>query len=101
VQTLGGALFVSVAQNVFSNKLTEGLAKYAPTVDPKLVLSVGATAIQHSIDKAVLPGVTMAYNSGLTQAYLVATIMACFTIIGSLSIEWKSVKGKKIEMGAA
>jgi hypothetical protein len=98
---LGGALFVSVAQNVFSNKLAQGLAKYAPTVDPKIVLNTGATSIQHSIDPAVLSGVTMAYNDGLTQAYLVATIMACFTIIGSLTIEWKSVKGKKIEMGAA
>ncbi|TVY38445.1 Aspyridones efflux protein [Lachnellula occidentalis] len=101
VQTLGGALFVSIGQNVFANKLVEGLAKYAPTVDPALVLSTGATSIQKSIDPSVLPGVTMAYNSGLTEAYLVATIMASFTIIGSLAIEWKSVKGKKIEMGAA
>ena len=94
-------MFVSVGQNVFANKLTEGLAKYAPTVDPKVVLSTGATSIQHSIDPAVLPGVTMAYNAGLTEAYLVAAIMASFTIIGSVAIEWKSVKGKKIEMGAA
>ncbi|TVY52678.1 Aspyridones efflux protein [Lachnellula cervina] len=101
LQTLGGALFVSIGQNVFANKLVEGLAKYAPSVDSNLVLSTGATSIQKSIDPAVLPGVTMAYNSGLTEAYLVATIMATFTIIGSLSIEWKSVKGKNIEMGAA
>ncbi|KAH6666631.1 putative HC-toxin efflux carrier [Halenospora varia] len=101
VQTLGGALFVSVGQNVFTNKLSEGLAKYAPTVDPKIVLSTGATSIQKSIDKALLPGVTLAYNNALTQAFLVAAIMATATIIGSAAIEWKSVKGKKIEMGAA
>jgi len=101
VQTLGGALFVSIGENVFSNKLVLGLAKYAPNIDPKIVLSTGATAIQKTIDKADLPGVTMAYNSALTHAFLVAAIMAALTAIGSGFVEWKSVKGKKIEMGAA
>jgi hypothetical protein len=32
---------------------------------------------------------------------LVSAIMAVLTLIGSAAIEWKSVKGKKIEMGAA
>jgi hypothetical protein len=31
----------------------------------------------------------------------VAAIMAAFTFVGSAAIEWKSVKGKKIEVGAA
>lgn len=100
-QTLGGALFVSVGQNVFTNKLVQGLAQYAPTLDPKVVLSIGATSLQSTLDKAQLPGVIMAYNEALTKAFLVAAIMAASTIIGSVVIEWKSVKGKKIEMAAA
>jgi hypothetical protein len=32
---------------------------------------------------------------------LVAAIMAAFTFVGAAAIEWKSVKGKKIEMAAA
>ncbi|RDL36683.1 MFS general substrate transporter [Venustampulla echinocandica] len=99
-QTLGGALFVSAGQNVFTNKLAENLAKYAPTLDPKIVLVTGATSIQSAIDKSYLPGVTLSYNNALTQAFLVATVMACMTIVGSAAIEWKSVKGKKIEMAA-
>ncbi|KAE9381430.1 putative HC-toxin efflux carrier [Stipitochalara longipes BDJ] len=101
VQTLGGALFVSVGQNVFTNKLVTDLAKYAPSIDPKIVLSTGATSIQQTIAKSALPGVTLAYNNALTHAFLVAAIMAAFTFIGSASIEWRSVKGKKIEVGAA
>jgi MFS family permease len=107
VQTLGGALFVSIGQSVFTNKLNSGLKEYVPGLDPTVVLQTGATSIQKTIDKAYLPGVTLAYNNALTDAYLVATTMAALTIIGSLSIEWKSVKGKKtvegkkIEMGAA
>lgn len=101
LQTLGGALFVSVGQNIFSNKLVVGLKRYAPGIDPSIVLRTGATSIQQTIDKADLPGVTLAYNNALTQTFLVAAVMAALTIVGSLSIEWKSVKGKKIEMGAA
>ena len=101
LQTLGGALFVSIGENIFTNKLVENLAKYAPSIDPKIVLSTGATSIQHTIDKAELPGVTLAYNNALVQSFLVAAIMAALTILGSLSIEWKSVKGKKVEVAAA
>ncbi|RFU35223.1 hypothetical protein B7463_g1134, partial [Scytalidium lignicola] len=101
MQTLGGALFVSVGQNVFENKLLQGLAEYVPTLDPNVVLSTGATSIQHSIDKQYLPGVTLAYNDALTKTFVVGTAMAALSLIGALTIEWRSVKGKNIEMAAA
>jgi hypothetical protein len=98
---LGGALFVSIGQNIFSNKLAAGLAEYVPTLDPNIVLSTGATSIQQTIEKQYLPGVTLAYNNALTRTFLVAAVMAALTLIGSATIEWKSMKGKKIEMAAA
>jgi hypothetical protein len=101
LQTLGGALFVSIGENVFTNKLSQGLAKYAPEIDPAIVLSTGATSIQSTIAKADLKGVTLAYNDALTETFLVAAIMAAFSLIGSVAIEWKSVKGKKVEVAAA
>jgi hypothetical protein len=99
-QTLGGALFVSVGQNIFSNKLVEGLALYAPSIDPMSILQTGATSIRSTVEENLLPGVTLAYNDALTQAFLVAAAMGAVTLIGSAAIEWKSVKGKNIEMGA-
>ncbi|KAB8301995.1 hypothetical protein EYC80_005448 [Monilinia laxa] len=101
VQTLGGALFVSIGQNVFTNKLSQNLAHYVPDLNPAVVLSTGATSIQKTIAPEFLAGVTISYNNALTQSFLVAAVMAALTIIGSLAIEWKSVKGKNIEMGAA
>ncbi|ESZ95339.1 DHA14-like major facilitator [Sclerotinia borealis F-4128] len=100
-QTLGGALFVSIGQNVFTNKLSQNLAHYVPDLNPAVVLSTGATSIQQNIDPEFLAGVTISYNDALTQSFLVAAVMAALTIIGSLAIEWKSVKGKNIEMGGA
>lgn len=97
-QTLGGALFVSIGQNVFGNKLVSGLAANAPDIDPYIILHTGATSIQSAVDPSVLPGVTQAYSDALTMSFLVAAVMFAATIVGSGAIEWKSVKGKKIEM---
>jgi hypothetical protein len=86
---------------VFTNQLVQDLAKYAPSIDPTVVLSTGATSIQSTLNKAVLPGVTLAYNNAVTYAFMVAAIIAAFTILGSGPIEWRSMKGKKVDAAAA
>ncbi|KAK3940919.1 hypothetical protein QBC46DRAFT_449140 [Diplogelasinospora grovesii] len=102
LQTLGGALFVSVAQNIFTNKLIEYVGEYVPQIpDPRMILAVGATSIQTAVDPAFLPGVTQAYNDALTRTFLIFAAMATASIIGAAVTEWRSVKGKKIEMAVA
>lgn len=101
-QTLGGALFIAVAQNVFENRLVSNIeAANFPGLDPVAVLNTGATQIQKLIAPKFLPTVLTAYNNALTNAYYVSVAMSALTIIGALTIEWRSVKGKKIEMAAA
>lgn len=99
MQTLGGALFVSIAQNVFTNKLVEYVLEYVPGLDPKIVLATGATSIQSTIPREMLSGVTLAYSDALTKTFLVSAALAAVTVIGSGFVEWKSVKGKNIEGG--
>ncbi|THZ12348.1 MFS transporter [Aureobasidium pullulans] len=100
-QTLGGALFISVGQNVFTNKLVSGLKAAVPDLDPAIVLSTGATELKSAIGEQYRDGVLQAYNDALTNSYYVAVALATLSIIGSAAVEWKSVKGKKIEMTAA
>ncbi|KAF7331034.1 Major facilitator superfamily transporter [Mycena venus] len=97
-QTLGGALFVSVGQNVFTNKLKDGLASQVPGLNPGLVLNAGATSLRDSVDAQYLPAVILAYNDALVSAFYVSIALACISLAGALTIEWKSVKGKNIEM---
>jgi hypothetical protein len=101
LQTIGGALFVSVAQSVFTNQLVESLATYVPTLDASIVLATGATNLQQTLSPEFLPGVVLAYSTALTRAFLVSAGLACLTVVGSVFIPWKSVKGKKIEPGFA
>ncbi|KAJ6579472.1 DHA14-like major facilitator [Mycena vulgaris] len=98
LQTLGGALFISVGQNVFTNKLVSGLASQVPGVNPAIVLSAGATSLRNAVDPQSLPAVLSVYNKALVSAYYVSVAMGCLSVVGALAIEWKSVKGKNIEV---
>ena len=106
MQTLGGALFIAIAQNIFTNHLISNLASMVPEVDSKLVLRIGATSLRSAIEenateKRFLPAVLVAYNDAITKTFYVALAIAALSIIGSAGMEWKSVKGKKIEAAVA
>lgn len=100
-QTLGGALFISVGQNVFTNQLIKNLKTSVPDFDAGLVLVVGATELKHAIPEKFLAGVLYAYNATLTQTFYVSVACAAFSIFGAFFVEWKSMKGKNIEMVGA
>lgn len=101
-QTLGGSIFVSVAQNIFSNLLIQDLAKAAPSVPPSVVTSTGATDLKNVVDDALLPGVLVAYNAALTRTWFVSVAMAAVSIIGVVSIDWRiSVKKQQANATAA
>ena len=97
-QSLGGAVFVSVAQSIFTNFLISGLI--VSGLDPINVTNIGATEIRNKVATKDLSAVLLAYNHALTNAYNVALALACFSIVGGLAVEWRSVKGKKQGSGA-
>lgn len=92
LQTLGGAVFVSIAQSVFSNELAQDIRERLPSLNPAIVLNAGATNLRNTLSKDLLPGVILAYNKALTKTFLVAACMAALSIVGSLFMPWKSVK---------
>ena len=97
VQLLGGALFISAAQNIFTNKLVEGVIQI-PGISPELVIQTGATEIQGLFrDPDVISKVLMAYNGALVKVFQLGLIMSCLALLGAFGMQWKSVKGKKIE----
>lgn len=100
-QTLGGALFISVAQNVFTNSLIKNLAAVVPDLNSALVRNTGATELKNVIAKEFLPGVYTAYNLTLAQTFYVSVAAAAASILGAAFVQWKSMKGKQITMAAA
>jgi len=94
MQTLSGAIFISVGQSVLQNELLKNLKAAFPDggFDPSNLAKVGATQLWSLVPPQFLRTVLEAYNAALVKVYTVALCMSALTIIGSLTMEWKSVK---------
>ncbi|CAK5276518.1 unnamed protein product [Mycena citricolor] len=100
LQTIGGALFVSVGQNIFTNTLIKNIARNVPAIDPASVLAAGATNLKGVVPAESLGAVLVQYNGAIMTTFRVSIAMSSLSLIGALGTEWRSVKGKHIEMGA-
>ena len=98
---LGGALSVSVAQNIFSNTLVKKVPVYAPWVNPAKVVAAGATHVSDVLSRQDLPEVLQAFDVAVTSSFILAIATSGIAFLLSFLFEWKSVKGRKLETGAA
>jgi hypothetical protein len=94
-QTFGGAIFLAIAQLIFSHGLTSGLQEYASTLDPQVVIMAGATAVRHVVTPAELPGVLRAYMVGIDRVFYLGTGVAGGVFVFSMGMGWRSVKKGK------
>ncbi|KAK7739841.1 hypothetical protein SLS53_005432 [Cytospora paraplurivora] len=94
-QSLGGAIFIAVAQTVFQNGLIAGVERDAPQLDPVLIIDTGASDIRKVLrdmgQEAAIDTVLGAYMLGLRNVYYisVATAGACF--LTALGLRWKKI----------
>ncbi|KAK4941153.1 hypothetical protein LTR10_018826 [Elasticomyces elasticus] len=93
-QQFGGALFVSVGENLFLNNLASGL-KNIPGLDVTSIVNTGATELRHAVPAQYLPQVLSTYNHALMKTMTVAAAMSALSILGAACIEWKNIKKDK------
>lgn len=87
---MGGAIFVSVAQNLFANKVGQRLSGI-PGLDAKAIATSGATELA---DKAgeQLEAVIEAYNYALRYVWILALVLVAVTILPLALVEWKNLQ---------
>src|SRR5271156_681098 len=68
-KTYGGALMVTVAQNIFSNELIEGIQNNVPGVNPLDVINAGATNIESALSPGQLTEVLLLFMNALRDAF--------------------------------
>ena len=61
------------------------------------VASAGATNLKNGVPGEYLSGVIQTYNDAVTQVFELVLVMACLTSIGSVAMEWRSVREKEAE----
>ncbi|KAJ7254724.1 hypothetical protein C8J57DRAFT_1518354 [Mycena rebaudengoi] len=81
--THGGAVFVSVAQSVFTTTFISGIASQLPGV-PAIVLAAGAKNIQQAVEPQYLTAVLHVYNDALISVFYVSIAMGALSILGAL-----------------
>lgn len=101
IQLLGGSIFVTVAENLFTNHLIAGIVEKIPGLDPSTITRAGATGLRDVVGSQYLDQVLVIYNEALVKTFQVTLIMSCLTVLGAVGVEWKSVKGKDLTPIAA
>ncbi|KAI8960439.1 MFS general substrate transporter [Daldinia sp. FL1419] len=100
-QSLGGALFIAVAQTVFQNGLIKGLARDAPQIDPNIFTHSGASQVRQvlaSINQShMLDAVLSAYMSGLRHTYYISAAAASVAFLAALGLQWKKIEKREGE----
>lgn len=94
-QQFGGIIILSIAQNVFLNRLTHNLATQVPGLNPSNVLGSGALGLIDKIPVEFRDQVLAAYNEALVDVFYIALGLTCLVVVSTLGIEWKSIKQKK------
>ena len=98
---LGGALAISIAQNVFESNLKSNLHDILPDLDTKVITGSGATDLISNIralvggDEEMVSRIVGLYNGAVVKCFMVALILASLTLPAGLLVEWKSVKRKE------
>ena len=96
MQFFGGALFISVGNNILNSKLIKYIGESdIPGVDPQRVIQLGATGLRQVVPAQYLPLVLSKYMEALRWTFRVSLVLACVSLLAALPMEWKTVKPPK------
>ena len=94
MQQLGGSVFLSVGQNIFSSQLIDGISGIAG-LNTKAIVKAGATAYRSVVPQDDLNPVVHAFSHALTRVFILAAALSACMILGAGMVEWKSIKREK------
>lgn len=94
---IGGAIFVSVGQSIFSNLL---LFSLPADIDPVEILQIGASELRQRLGEDDLPGVLDAYLAGLKGAFALGVALAVAAVVTSFGPPIKSLKNRTTKVTA-
>jgi hypothetical protein len=98
-QNLSGAVFLSLAEVIFSSQLRHELAIHAPGVDVAAIIAAGdsASGVRHAAPASELPGVLLAYSKSINHVMYLATGSAVAAVLFATGMGWMRVKKEEEE----
>ncbi|OJI86191.1 hypothetical protein ABZX51_002384 [Aspergillus tubingensis] len=94
-QSFGPAVAIAVAQVLFVDQLSVNLRGLASGIDGASIENSGLSQLVENVSPAKTRDVLVAIDRSLIQTWYLVIGLACATMIGSLMIEWRSVKSRR------
>lgn len=91
-QSFSGAMFLSFSGTIFTHSLKNMIPRYASSVDPKAVITVGATGFRNIISGNDLASVLVAYAKSVNPVFYLCAGAAfgCFAFAWGMG--WKDIR---------
>ncbi|KAK5988995.1 MFS-type transporter calB [Cladobotryum mycophilum] len=94
-QNFGGAVFLSVANSIFNNKLKSELLSRLPSDRVEAIIDAGATGVKLVTLPQELPAVVASYAKGFDAVMYLLVGLACAMFITSWELGFTDIRKKK------
>lgn len=94
-QNFGPAVFIAIAQVIFTNELASNLQDVVPGLTAATIENNGLSDIKNKVPMQNWGEVLAGIDRSVTTTWNLAIALACTTMVGSLLMEWRSVKQKQ------
>lgn len=94
-QSMGPAVSIAIAQVIFTNKLSSSLEDIVPGLTPAYIENHGLGHIKNIVPAQRWDEALIVIDRSLVGTWYLSVALACTTIVGSLLVEWRSVKQKQ------
>lgn len=91
-QTLGGTIFVSVAQSIFTNRLISRLLSLSSSYNDSEIISVGADDLRSHFSGIQLRDILDAYMFGLKATWILGIACACAAFLTSFGTKVHNIR---------
>ncbi|KIW43594.1 uncharacterized protein PV06_04681 [Exophiala oligosperma] len=93
-QNFGAAVFLTIAQTVFSNSLKTKIPQYAPGANVDAVLAAGATEFAKVVTPDQVAGVVKAFSVSVDHVFYLVCGAAGGAFICSWAMGWRDIRQK-------
>lgn len=91
---IGSSLFISASSALFQNRLVAELKEHSPSTNVGSLENIGLSEIRKIVGPARLRDVLFGYDAAVTQTLYLPMALTLLGLVGSLTMEWRSVKQK-------
>lgn len=93
-QHFGAALFVTIGQTIFTNRLEINL-RYLTYLKTAKIENLGLNQLTTYLGPEKLQEVLAVFNKSMVEMWYLPVTLMCISLIGALGMEWRSVKMKQ------